>query len=367
MFDYTIRDSPEEVKREYYELIRSPGLIELLEDIPGLILILNQNRQIVFMNKQFSRMVSDREINDSIGMRPGECLLCLHASKKVFGCGSTDFCKVCGLALAIDSTAKGEKASGECSINLQKGETLSFSVHTRPFELKDNNYIFVYLQDISDFKTRQLLENIFLHDISNSITSLNGLNELFDELPPEESKSIINDLSLRLTDEIHSYKLIKEAEDHSLSVGVEEVDLDELIENVIRSFTNIRHLRGRKINHSSSGIVINTDETLLRRVLINTLKNALEASGDNDEVYISSEFDKPNKLYNISVKSHPLIPEDVQLKLFQRAYSTKGQGRGWGTYSIRLLTEKYLNGKVSFVSNEHQRTIFTIGVTDLEK
>ena len=367
MFDYTIRDSPEQVKQEYYELKRSPGLIELLEDIPGLILILNQKRQIVYMNRQFSRMVSDREINDSIGMRPGECLLCLHASKKIFGCGSTEFCRVCGLALAIDSTARGEKASGECNISLQKGETLSFRVHTRPFELKGNSYIFVHLQDISDIKTRQLLENIFLHDITNSVTSLNGLSELFDELPAEETKSIINDLSLRLTDEIHSYKLIKEAEDHSLSVRVTKVDLDKLIENVVRSFTNIRYQGMRDIDHKRSGLVIDTDETLLRRVLINTLKNALEASGIDDKIYISSEFDQTNRLFNVSVKSHPLISEDVQLKLFQRAYSTKGQGRGWGTYSIRLLTERYLNGKVFFVSNEQQRTVFTIGIPDLEK
>jgi sensor histidine kinase regulating citrate/malate metabolism len=53
--------------------------------------------------------------------------------------------------------------------------------------------------------------------------------------------------------------------------------------------------------------------------------------------------------YNINVRSYPLIPKDVQLQLFQRSFSTKGMGRGWGTYSIRLLTERYLGaGLISF-------------------
>jgi sensor histidine kinase regulating citrate/malate metabolism len=48
------------------------------------------------------------------------------------------------------------------------------------------------------------------------------------------------------------------------------------------------------------------------------------------------------------------------MQLFQRSFSTKGTGRGLGTYSIRLLTENYLEGKVSFVSNEAEGTVFSI-------
>jgi sensor histidine kinase regulating citrate/malate metabolism len=54
------------------------------------------------------------------------------------------------------------------------------------------------------------------------------------------------------------------------------------------------------------------------------------------------------------------MPVDVQLQIFQRSFSTKGNGRGIGTYSIKLLTEQYLNGKVSFVSNESEGTRFSL-------
>jgi sensor histidine kinase regulating citrate/malate metabolism len=46
--------------------------------------------------------------------------------------------------------------------------------------------------------------------------------------------------------------------------------------------------------------------------------------------------------------------------IFQRSFSTKGFGRGLGTYSIRLLTERYLKGSVSFTSSALSGTIFRV-------
>lgn len=365
MFDYRLRDSEEEINRQAESVINSPAFSTLLEDIPNMVIIMNHRRQIIYMNNKFAETVKNSSPDGNIQRRPGECLLCVHASQGEYGCGSTDFCRVCGFANAIQRSEKGTRATGECNITLSHGETLTFSVHTRPFMHDGKKYVFAYMQDISDYKTRQMLENIFLHDINNSVTALNGLNEMINDLPLKESKSIINDLSLRLTDEIHSYRLITEAENRSLSVMVTEVDIDDLIENVIRSLLSIRNLRNRKVIHEKSRLTVFTDETLLRRVIINTIKNALEASTDEQEIVISSRNGGDSGLNHISVKSDPLIPRDVQLQLFQRAFSTKGMGRGWGTYSIRLLTERYLGGRVGFISTSKHRTVFTISIPSI--
>lgn len=364
MFDYRLRDSSQEISRQAEDVIHSSDLSFLLEDIPNMIIIMNSNRQIIYMNRRFSETVRKNRNCEQAGMRPGECLMCVHAGSGEFGCGSTDFCRVCGFANALEKSERGKHATGECNITLDHGETLTFSVHTRSFKHKGKNYVFAYLQDISDFKTRQMLENIFLHDINNSITALNGLNELMDDLPAGEVKSIINQLSMRLTDEIHSYRLITDAENHTLSVMVSDVDLDDLIGNIIKSLLNIGILRRRKIEHKRSGLIIKTDETLLRRVLINMIKNALEASNDDQETVVWSE--SSGDLYSIHVKSRSLISEDVQLQMFQRAFSTKGTGRGWGTYSIRLLTGMYLGGEVKFISDKKNRTIFSVSIPSLQ-
>jgi sensor histidine kinase regulating citrate/malate metabolism len=52
----------------------------------------------------------------------------------------------------------------------------------------------------------------------------------------------------------------------------------------------------------------------------------------------------------------------VRLQIFNRFYSTKGTGRGLGTYSMKLLTEGYLHGRVWFTTDETRGTDFYASV-----
>jgi len=52
------------------------------------------------------------------------------------------------------------------------------------------------------------------------------------------------------------------------------------------------------------------------------------------------------------------MPEETQSQIFKRSFSTKGKSRGLGTYSIRLLSEEYLGGKVWFESTPEKGTTF---------
>ena len=57
------------------------------------------------------------------------------------------------------------------------------------------------------------------------------------------------------------------------------------------------------------------------------------------------------------------MPKHIQLQIFNRSFSTKAKkGRGIGTYSVKLLIENYLKGKVSFISNQEEQTKFIIEV-----
>ena len=97
-------------------------------------------------------------------------------------------------------------------------------------------------------------------------------------------------------------------------------------------------------------------------MLINLVKNALEATPENGTVILGVE--NLHKMIRFRVKNEGVIPRDIQLQLFQRSFTTRGIGRGLGTYSIKLLTENYLKGYVSFISNEAEGTIFRV---DLNK
>ena len=50
------------------------------------------------------------------------------------------------------------------------------------------------------------------------------------------------------------------------------------------------------------------------------------------------------------------MPRQVQLQIFKRSFSTKGAARGLGTYSMRLLSERYLKGVVSFTGEKLYET-----------
>ena len=60
------------------------------------------------------------------------------------------------------------------------------------------------------------------------------------------------------------------------------------------------------------------------------------------------------------VSNPEVMPESVRLQVFKRSFSTKGHDRGLGTYSIKLLTENYLDGEVGFTSEAPEGTTFWV-------
>lgn len=355
-----------DIRKQANYIINSEYFSSLLEEIPNVILIINDARQIVYANRAFINQLEFRNGNEIWGQRPGECLDCIRSTMTTDGCGSTPYCKVCGFANAISNSENGSSSFGECNIVVRGGETLSYSVLTRPFEFNGQSHLFCFLQDISDKKNQEYLERTFLHDIQNSVSVLYAMHDILEELTSDEIKQTIKDLSTKLNEEVNAYRLITNAENHSLKVRPEKIDISELVSKTSNELQSIKVYRNRKVNISSNATQFTTDKTLLRRIVLNLIKNALEAGTDQDQIDMTIDYDSQANTCTIHVKSYPLIPFDSQLRIFQKSFSTKGRGRGWGTYSIRLLTENYLKGEVSFVSNEKQRTVFSIKIPELK-
>ena len=100
---------------------------------------------------------------------------------------------------------------------------------------------------------------------------------------------------------------------------------------------------------------------LLVRSLGNLIKNALEATDIDGSVNVFSEKDDTS--IRFSVFNDKVIPDNIQLQIFQRSFSTKAKSAGGtGTYCVKLLVEQYLNGKVYFKSNNEIGTIFTLEI-----
>ncbi len=99
-----------------------------------------------------------------------------------------------------------------------------------------------------------------------------------------------------------------------------------------------------QLSGNAQDIIFSADPVLLRRVMINLTKNALEACKEGEVVALGFEPSSQDAIA-LYVHNPGVMSRSVQLQLFQRSFSTKDASRGLGTYSIKLLTEQYLKGK----------------------
>ena len=120
----------------------------------------------------------------------------------------------------------------------------------------------------------------------------------------------------------------------------------------------IRYTPSVKLYIEPEDFIFVFSRTVLTRVLLNLLKNALEAEPCGSEVRLDAELQ--DNVVRISVKNPSVIDDEHKKMIFSRTFSTKGFGRGIGTYSVKLFTEQYLKGKVEFVSESGIGTVFTL-------
>jgi sensor histidine kinase regulating citrate/malate metabolism len=106
-------------------------------------------------------------------------------------------------------------------------------------------------------------------------------------------------------------------------------------------------------------IIINTDLILLVRILANMLTNALEATKWGGEVKLW--FEQTENTISFCVWNRAGIRRNVARKIFKRNFTTKKEaGRGFGTYSMRIIAERYLKGKVNFATSKSTGTVFRL-------
>ena len=351
------------------ELIESQKFfLDVFRAMTGIAAVIDQNRQIIYANDEFLSLLGINSLEPILGKRAGEVISCLNSSLEPSGCGTTKACAYCGAVNAIiESQKTGVKSIKETNItSMASGKIINWNLNviSTPVTLSGEMFYVLILQDIGNEKRRAALERIFFHDLLNSVGGLNGLlNILKEETDPEETRKLINiseESSRNIIEEILSQRQLREAENGELEIKIEMVSSAELLDSAIEKIGFHESGKGRKIvkSDNNTDIDFETDKNLLRRVIINLLKNALEAT-PQDGTVIAGILKSPDKI-TFWVKNDQVIPENVQMQLFHRSFSTKGNGRGLGTYSIRLLTENYLSGKVSFISNEKEGTVFSI-------
>ncbi|HCE42765.1 MAG TPA: histidine kinase [Lentisphaeria bacterium] len=359
------RSSDLEVKHQGESIAKMSLVCGLLNAMPDFVMILNQNRQIVFGNKAVAEFAMLQGCSCYFGLRPGELVSCQHAASAESGCGTTEACKTCGAVLSILQSLQGLKSTNECRIIRLTGkgmEPLDMRALANPFMWEGKMFCLLILTDISNEKRRKVLERIFFHDVLNTAGSIWSISELLNAgaVTADEVKKDLYSASSQLIDEIVSQRQLLAAESNELAVNMIKMESLEFLNSVMVAFRNHEVAKHKRIlvDKGSENFEFVNDQTLLFRIIGNLLKNALEASGENETVMLGAG--RKDGEYYFWCHNAGVMPEEVKLQIFQRSYSTKGQGRGIGTYSIKLLAERYLHGKVSFISDKGKGTTFTV-------
>jgi signal transduction histidine kinase len=355
------RAAPEEVMRQHKLFAALPHFNAVFDSIPDPAVVLNETRQAVFANKRLLEFLDVGRIEDALGGRPGELVECVRVLENPGGCGTTEFCVTCGAARAIADGLGGKKNVRDCIILRETGAPpLELEVYSTPFELEGERFTFTALKDASSANRRRQLERIFFHDVLNLVAGLQGYADALREEVPNHLADRVVEIAHKISEEIEAQKTLLAAENNELPVNPEPVESVAILSEVAFMYRRLEAARdvGVVVDQNAESVRFSADPTLLRRVVGNLLKNAIEASGPLQTVTLGSRAVEWG--VELTVHNRRAMSPAVQAQVFQRSFSTKGDDRGLGTHSARLLVERYLRGKIRFVSDERRGTTFFV-------
>jgi hypothetical protein len=367
-YDATERASPEEIIKLNSKLKDHPVIPVLLNNTPDIIMILNRYRQIVTANENLLELIKIKSEVSILGKRPGEAMSCIHC--KIKSCGTTKFCKYCGAINAIFNSQKFKcRDIQECNITVRTVSGLqgfNFLVMVSPFDFNGEEFVVFTIRNISEQKFHHSIERIFFHDVLN----LAGTIKDFIELSPEIYHAGLKDfhteglrIARQLITEIETHRDLLAAEHGQLDVKIEEIYVPDFMSLLVTLYKNHKVCEGKFIATSFEGDIsyICSDKILLSRILGNLIKNALEGSKTGETVTVTYRNDTDGIRFLVHNKW--FMTDEVKFQVFNRSFSTKGEkGRGFGTYTVKFLLERHLNGHVEFSSTEKEGTTFTVSL-----
>lgn len=361
------RHTTEEIHRQSTAVQGIPLLSESLNAMPSMVMVLNSDRQIVAANDELLALLN-ATLGEVKEKRPGEAVGCIRAKEGPDGCGTARHCATCGAVNAmLDSQNQRKKVVRECRILVQTPSGIApmdLRVVASPLEVTDESFIVVAVDDISQSKRLHVLQRTFFHDVLNTAGCIQGYAQYLQEEKAFDASACgrLAQLSDDLIQTIQAQRDLVIAEAGEFTTRPVPVRVRALVNRLRSQYAAHPVAEGRDIDcRDGWDGSVTADPQILMRVLGNMVKNALEATRPGEIVTIGCDDRGENAVF--WVHNFGVMPEDVQLQVFHRSFSTKGEpGRGIGTYSMKLFGERYLGGKVEFTSQPQKGTTFTLSL-----
>lgn len=360
------RASKARLHHEVELVSHNPVIDGLMNSVGGLLAVLNKHRQILALNESIVDTLGITNVSEVLGVRPGEALKCIHSDKSPAGCGTSEQCATCGVTIAIiESLTEDKPVERTCALQTNNDGVVTdryLNIRACPITLGRTHLVLLFLQDVTREHLRATLEHVFFHDVSNTLTGLLGTSELLLETNVSDKGHLlqqVQSLSLRLVQEIEMQRKLVRQDRTSFVPRMQTLSLEQVIQEICHASNNHPAALSKSLVVDGEIPVrtFQTDLSILLRILGNMVTNAFEATKSGGQIRLSVEDDKSNITF--SVWNDTVIPKHITKRIFQRYYSTKpGEGRGLGTYSMKLFGEQFLGGEVSMQSLKKEGTTF---------
>lgn len=248
------------------------------------------------------------------------------------------------------------------------------------FKLQEKSFKLVSFQDIKneleaqEMESWQRLIRVLTHEIKNSVIPISTLSEVilqllkkeerqFSQLNLEAYQDIIGGLetiesrSKGLAHFVNTYDQLTKMPKPKLTA----VDLSKLIHRLINLFKSDFETSGIDLKLEVAGdLQIEADSDLIDQVLINLLKNAMDAVKEQTlgQIHIKANYDE----YGVNVEvidNGNGIPDEILENIFVPFYTTKQGGSGIGL-SISRQIMKLHNGSLTVSSTSKDGTAFRL-------
>lgn len=186
------------------------------------------------------------------------------------------------------------------------------------------------------------------HEIRNPLATVNtSIFSIGAAIEKNETERVKRALGLAERNIRRCDNIITELLDYTrkLEIRPSKVNVDEWIDRVLDEQTFPEGVNCRR--NLSSGLEVRMDSEHMRRALVNVVTNAVHALNEEGasgkDLGVETARSGDNLEIRITDKG-PGIPEDLQQKIFEPLFSTKGFGVGLGLSITRDIMEKHHGG-----------------------
>lgn len=222
-------------------------------------------------------------------------------------------------------------------------------------------------------ESRQEFVSNVSHELKTPITSMKVLSEsilMQDNVPVEMYQEFMNDIVLEIDREaqiISDLLTLVKTDKGSDSLNIERVDINELMEVILKRLTPLAEKRSIEITFESfREVEADIDKVKFTLAISNLIENGIKYNVDGGWIRVSLNADHKN-LYIKVADSGVGIPEDCVEHIFERFYRVdKARSRDTGGTGLGLAISKNIivmhKGIINVYSEPGKGTTFTVRV-----